>query len=86
MEVLDKLQELFKGSAYQKEFERKASLWESVLADPKFKVLLEHIQEEIDALHETLEHKDDVDARAEIRVYRKILQVADTYSIIKNDN
>lgn len=84
IEALKKLQEQVMGSSYQKDFERRAARWVEMLRKPEFKGLLTHFEEEIDYLHRALEVKDDINARAEIKVYRKILQLAQTYASIKS--
>lgn len=83
MKILERFQAELSNTAYQRSFDQRASEWATMLRNPKFKGLLKHFEREIDFLHRELEKKDDINARAEIKVYRKILQLADTYATNK---
>ena len=79
MDLLKKLSNTVLDTQAQQKFERKAKMWKNMMRDKKFNVLLEHIEDEINFLHRILEDGDDVDARAEIKVYKKLLQMSEVY-------
>ena len=78
--ALEKLMDQIKGSPEQKKFDRLQKLWYNVISNPDFSIVLEHMNNEIGYLQRVLETKDDADVRAEIRVYRKILQISENYA------
>ena len=79
MKILDEIKRLvdkkdFKQiEDYQRLYERKQQMWGDLFRSSVGKAILEHIEEEIQRLHIKLENSDDIDARAELKIYRKIL-------------
>ena len=79
MKILDEIKRLvdkkdFKQiEDYQRLYERKQQMWGDLFRSSVGKAILEYIEEEIQRLHIKLENSDDIDARAELKIYRKIL-------------
>jgi len=56
---------------------RMKALWSSILRKPEGSALLEQIEEELKKLTDKLIEKDDVEVRAQIKCYKKILEWRD---------
>jgi len=65
---------------YQKEQERKLGIWASALRTPEFNAVKELMISEVEKLRDKLEEEEDIEVRAELRVYRRILQESQYYA------